>query len=771
MNKLDQKRILLLKDLLKKYDIQYYEKGESEISDAEYDRLYNEYLEFEKKYPELKELEDAPTRRVGAGDVAGTSTSLPKFTHKSPLLSINRKAKELSELKDFYDKIGGDGTEVIIEPKLDGITCNINYEAGTFVNAATRGNGYIGDLITNNFKNTDTQYPTSIPNNNSLEVRGEAIIPFDFFNKHLSNDYSNPRNAVAGIMRQVNPKDVKNKGIQVMFYDIGQTDMFMSDKDEQNVKHLKRLGFQTVPVFIANCWDSLKAYVESKMDGYIQQVNGFNVLLDEDKLFPQAVCDGLVIKVNSSKLREKIGFTEKGPKWAFAYKFKPLQETTRIDHVEWQVGKTGRIVPVAVFDEIALGGVKITRATLNNYDYMKMLPTLFAERNGQFISYTTPLKKSEFSLLQPGDILQDLKPEKSHSELNEVEIQDINTDGFWIHDIQEGIFDGEWYPIEEGRYLLKSEEIGLQMDDEIIVERSNDVIPRIIGIHHHSNQVDLTQSRALSFKVPNVCPVCGGIVEEKYPLHFCGNEECSAKMLGKMIHFVTRDAMNIVGMGDSIIELLLNEHLITDLPSIYDLKDKTDTLKKLPKFGNKKIQNLLESIELSKNPELSNFIYALSIPTVGKKTAKDLAKNFKTMDAILNCTTEELLNIDDMGEVMTNEIYTYFHSTHNQELIASLLNKGICLKEVIENGNLLNGKKFVITGTLENPRKFYQDMIEANGGKVSGSVSKNTDVVLIGADAGSKEDKARKLVAEGHPILLLDSEQAIRDYIFEIHKK
>ena len=213
-----------LKELIAKYDKQYYEEGVSDISDAEYDRLYEEYLEFENKYPELKDMADAPTKRVGAGDVAGTTTLLPKFTHHTPLLSINKKAKELEELKAFYESIGGDGVEVIVEPKLDGITCNINFENGELVNAATRGNGYIGDLITENFKNTDTIYPESL-GDFDLEIRGEAIIPYNFFKENLSKDYSNPRNAVAGIMRSINSEYVKGKGIQVMFYDIGQTSM------------------------------------------------------------------------------------------------------------------------------------------------------------------------------------------------------------------------------------------------------------------------------------------------------------------------------------------------------------------------------------------------------------------------------------------------------------------------------------------------------------------------------------------------------------------
>ena len=204
-------RVQEIKNLIAKYDRQYYELGQSDISDAEYDRLYEEYLQYEEKYPELKNMEDAPTRRIGAGKDAGSTTLFPKYTHKSPLLSINQKSRELEDLKDFYEFVGGDGTEVIIEPKLDGITCNINYENGFFVNAATRGNGYTGDLITENFQNTDTLYPKTLSDNASLEVRGEAIIPYDIFKESLQKDYSNPRNGVAGIMRSQDSQDVKGK--------------------------------------------------------------------------------------------------------------------------------------------------------------------------------------------------------------------------------------------------------------------------------------------------------------------------------------------------------------------------------------------------------------------------------------------------------------------------------------------------------------------------------------------------------------------------------
>lgn len=695
ISKKDLKKIQDLKDKINYYDSKYYEEGVSEISDAEYDRLYKEYEEFEKKYPELKNQSDAPTRKVGAGSNAGLSTGLPKFTHKSPLLSIDRKAKELSELKDFYEKIGGDGTEVIIEPKFDGITCNINYENGKFVNAATRGNGYIGDLITNNFINTNAKYPNKV-DCNEFEVRGEAIIPYDYFKKHLIDDYSNPRNAVSGIMRQIDSNDVKDKGVEVIFYDVGKTDKSLSEEDFDNTYTLKEMGFQDTPCYLVATWKALKEIVESRLNGMIKEIDGFNVLIADG--YPQAVCDGLVIKVNHLKEREEIGYSEKGPKWAFAYKFKPLQAITCIEEIEWQVGKTGKITPVANFRTVSLGGTKINRATLNNYDYMCNLPTV--KQNGEL----------------------DLE----------------NT-------------------------------IKVGAGDLIVVERSNDVIPRIVAVKKHfgsdtfePQDVKIQEEnhrKRETFNEPKICPICGGRVEKVGPLHFCNNYDCPKQIKRRIEHFASRDAMNIVGLGESIVDQLYEKKGIIHLDYIYDIKE--DDLLELDGFSNKKAENLLKSIEKSKNPELWRFIYALSIDNVGKKTAKDLAKRYKTIEALRKCKKEELLKIEDFGDIVADSVIDYFK---NHDWDVECLLEFVKPKEVATIGNKYSGLTFVITGTLKNPRNYYVEIIENNGGKVSNSVSKKTNVVLIGNDAGSKETKARELVSKGEKILILDTQEAVDKY-------
>lgn len=762
----DEKRIEELKQLIAKYDKQYYELGQSDISDAEYDRLYEEYVKLEEQYPELKEMKDSPTRKVGAGNDAGTTTLFPKYTHKSPLLSINQKSRDLNDLKDFYENVGGNGTEVIVEPKLDGITCNINYENGIFVNAATRGNGYVGDLITENFQNTDTFYPKTLSDNASLEVRGEAIIPYDMFKKSLQDDYSNPRNAVAGIMRSQDSQDIKDKSIQVMFYDIGKVEYVpLEDSDSNNVDYLKCVGFGSVPVCLVDTWQDLRKVVESRLNGMIKEVDGFNVLIADG--YPQAVCDGLVIKVNSRNKREHLGMTEKGPRWAFAYKFKPLHALTTLMDIEWQVGKSGKVVPVAVFDEISLGGVKITKATLNNPDYIQTLPTLYKERTvwrdksydtwGElaYIPYHESIKDIDYIL--PGDVLIDTHPEKTSSEMSTIIVKNLDDDrtGFYISDKE---YDGEWYPFEADRYYLANKEYGLHEGDTIIVERSNDVIPRIVAIHHH-NTVN-------PIKIPSTCPVCGHALVQNGPQLFCQNPDCNGQILGKMIQFVSRDGMNIVGLGGSILEVFLEKGYIQTYADIYRLDRYEKDILSLDKFGTRKYQNLQKSVKNSTNPTLSQFLYALGIPLVGKKTAKDLARAYGTLDKFLLTSYQSLIGIDDINSVTASSIMEWLEDKNHKGMIQEL--KGyVHIQEEKQSSNKLAGKSFVITGTLSNPRDYYVKLIEERGGKSVGSVSKKTYAVLIGENAGSKEKKARELIDKGINIILLDSEKKINEF-FEI---
>ena len=661
---------------LNHYSDVYYNQGIQEVSDAEYDRLYDELLKYAEQYPEIKEWEDSPIKNVGAD----ATSNFEKFTHKSPLLSIDQKSKEIDELKKWYEKIGS--PEVIVQPKLDGITVNINYEDGKFVNAATRGNGYVGDLITEQFKATDTDYPKNVWGD--LELRGEAIIPYDkFLESNMSDSYSNPRNAVAGIMHSKDANDVKGKNIFVMFYDVGFTNMeqFQNKSDIERANLIKAYGFTTLPTCLCSNWEELKKCVETKFYGGIVEKDGFNILdltlfeqvgnVLKQRTYLQAMCDGLVIKANDLDLREELGFSQKGPKWAFAFKFKPLQTITAVRDVEWQVGKSGRVTPVAQFDEISLGGTKISRATLNNPKYMSELPVYNAETGEFNLSYTR----------------------------------------------------------------------ALCYGDEILVERANDVIPRVVAIAQH-NTYDL-------IKYPEVCPECGEKLRFDGTLLWCDNDNCPSQILGKIEHWASKNAMDIVGLSSKTIETLHSEGFLNKISDLYNLKDHRDELLQLERFGEKSVDNLLNSIEESRTRDLARFIFALSIPNVGKVMSEDLAKYYKTIENLINnFSYNQILSLDSFGEVYANSTCEWLANIDNLRLIKEILEVGVNPKEVKTvklDSNNLDGKIFVITGTLSQPRKYFEELIIKNGGKLGSGVSKTTDYLLAGEKAGSKLDKATKL--------------------------
>lgn len=684
-----QEKYKILKEKITEYNIAYYEKGISLISDDEYDKLYAELEEMEREHPEFI-ASSSPTQVVGAGQYANSS-GLGKIIHGSPLLSINNKSTSIADLLLWYDKMGGDGTEVLIEPKLDGITINLSYQNGKLIQAATRGNGYIGESVLHNaeqISNISNKIPLN--HNSYFEVRGECVIPYDFFKEKLSDNFSNPRNTVAGIMRKLDCKNIAAFGPKIMLYDFGKTEgVLLNDIDSDNIKFLRSLNLTTVPYLSVNSAKQLSDIVSSKMNGYIREIDGFSVLVNNG--YPQAVCDGLVIKVNSYNLRDKIGMSEKGPKWAFGYKFKPLSATTRIDHIEWQVGKTGALTPVAVFDEISLGGTKITRATLHNYDYMQNLQ------------------------------------------------------------------------------VQNSEETGLKCDDVIVVERGNDVIPHITEIVRRNvpvftNNLETCLNnfrRCETFMMPSSCPVCGARVSGGT----CTGLNCKAKLKAKVEHFVSRDAFNITGLGEALIDTLVDLEYIEDLPDVFELSNYKQELMELDGMGYKKYANLVNSAEACKRIDLSRFIYSLSIPGVGLKTAKDLEREYKSLDKFMKARKEDLMNIDGIGDVVAEAIERFVSG--EGEIVERLIELGITINPLAAKSDNLAGKTFVITGTLKNSRDYYVKIIENNGGKVSNSVSKKTDFILLGADAGSKETKAKELINKGANIKILDTEEEITKIIGE----
>lgn len=769
-----------LKEKIKQYDHAYYVLKHPLISDAEYDRLLKEYENLEKLYPELK-TPDSPTQRVGAEPLS----KLEKFDHKTPLLSIDQKSKTIEALRKFYEDCGGNGVELLIQPKADGLTGNLNYapadsnefhqfigdakgtEYGSYlVNGATRGNGYTGELITENIR-TIKSVPLKIPFNGHLEVRGEIIISYNSFIKNFSDEYSNPRNLASGTIRQLDSRLVAERKPDIVFFDIGKCDKEFTE-DTERLEFLKSQGFKVMPTKVVNNLKDLIETCTSYFDGNIKIKDGFNVLDIQD--YPDMVCDGLVIKVNNLALREDLGMTAKGPKWAFAYKFKSLKAKTVLKQVICQVGRTGKLTPVGVFDEVNLGGTKVTRATLNNIDYIKNLgPTppdveeiLIDGFNGtvsfelegkkhtvqKVVRYVSTDNKHIMYMVVTAENKRIMFPQRT--ELDTMFSKKLKFQSIEFKEIN----------VEPSHFYMK-------IGDSITIERSNDVIPRVIGI----NYLERDKENVKDFEFPTVCPTCGFELEEIYPQHFCPNIDCPDRLKGSLQHFVQRDAMDIIGLGASLIDLFVEKGYLKSLKDIYALARYKDEILQLEGFGEKKVEKLFEAIEESKNREFWRVLYGLGIREVGKSMAKTLAKHFKSMENLIIATEDELRKVEDVGDATIQEIKHFFSNEKNLEVIDFLEAQGIKMcDDTVTTSDCFAGLTFVITGTLYKDgnkigRSDVQKIIEDNGGKVSNSVSKKTSVVIIGEDAGSKETKARDLVQKGTPITLLEGYAAFEKFL------
>ena len=670
-----------LKEMLNRWRYEYYTLGTPSVSDEMYDRAYDEYEELEKAYPSLKDS-DSPTTNVGAMPIL---KELDTIEHTTPLLSIPMKSKNISDLKKWYNDIGGEGTEVIVQLKKDGITINSSYDGGSFKYAATRGDGYVGNVVSEHIKAVKST-PIIIDYTGVLETRGEAIMDFYYFkdkfakfNTENEGSASSPRNLVAGSFNLLDIEEFKKRNVDVVYFELGQCDKQFSTAVEQ-IEFLKSLGFKTTPYKVVNNLEDLLKLCQSKFDNQIEVIDGFNVFTSkDDSEFPHILCDGLVIKNNSLKERQVIGNTAKGPKWAYAYKFESIYSKTTLRDVLHAVGKTGKITPTAVFDAVNLAGAEVKNATLNNYSFLSNIPVLN----------------------------------------NDLEI--IGHDH-------------------------------LSIGDTIIVEKSNDVIPRVVGIVEKNNDNYI--------EVPKQCPTCGSSVklDEGGILHYCSNPECDSRIERKLSHFVSREAMDISGLGGSTLKVFLDKGFITNFADIYELSQYKDEILKLKKFRETKYNNLIKGIEKSKNQPFETVLAALSIPGVGTTTAKALASEFGNIDNLIKASINDLEKVKDIGSKLSKDIVSYFENQSNIEIINKL--KGLGLNFVSENKTVsdkFKDKTFVITGTLQESRNYYKDIIEANGGKVSSSVSGKTNYVLIGEDAGSKETKARDLKAQGKPIELIES--------------
>ncbi len=629
----------------------YYTLDEPLVSDGEYDQIYDELRKLEEETGYVRD--DSPTQVVG-GEILD---KFEKHFHITKLLSQN-KAQTHEELEAWIDRcnrlrddynINHDDKlaelEYIMEYKFDGLTVNLTYNNGNLVNAATRGNGIIGEEISPQVR-TIRSIPNRIKEKSLLEIQGEALMPLSEltrYNEENELQLKNARNAAAGALRNLNTKETAKRKLTAYFYSIPTNNLDFATEEDM-LEFLKEQGLLIHP--------------------YHKKVHNLEEMLaeldfiEEERKNIDILTDGVVIKINDKRTQEVLGSTNKFPRWSIAYKFEAEEYTTILREVVWNVGRSGKVTPSAILDPVEFSGATVSRATLNNYD----------------------------------DIIR------------------------------------------------KKVRIG----SKVFIRRSNDVIPEILGV------VDENQEGTKEIEKPSKCPYCGSELIQGNVHIICPNSiSCKPQLLARMEHFTSRNAMDIEGLSEKTIAQLMEELDINEVDDIYDLS--YDDLINLDRFGDKKTKNLLNAIEASKKVDLDNFIYAIGIPNVGERTSRDLANKFKSFDALRHASLEELSDIDDIGEITAQNIIEYFRDPNISKSIDNLLEKGIEISEVKadNNSNSLNDMTFVITGTIDNyKRDDIKKLLESNGAKVTGSVSKNTDVVLAGEKSGSKKDKAKDLGIE-----------------------
>lgn len=665
------------KDTLTRYEFlikeitrhdELYEQGTPEIGDGEYDDLYFELLTIEKTYPEIIS-KDSPSQKVNTVLV----DSLEKKTHSVPMLSLN-KIKEVDDLISFINDIKGD---IIAQEKLDGLTVVLEYDNGELVCATTRGNGYIGEVVTHNLK-TFKNIPKKIPFKNHLELRAEALVLIKEFERinNEGGNYSNPRNLASGTLRQLDSKICAERNMKAYIFDLVYAEGMNFNTDIEALEWLESLCFEIVPYKVFKKED--KDFLQNIKDYVSNYENSIRKTLDY-------MIDGLVFKSNDYKEREVLGYTAKWPRWATAFKFKAQEATTELIDVVAQVGKTGQITPVAVFNKINIE-VDIERATLNNYRLIK--------------------------------------------------------------------------------------EMDLKIGDTITVIRSNDVIPKITNVIKSKRT-----GKEIDIQVPDKCPICGSKTEFIGENLYCIGTNCPAQIKGSLLNYVSRNAMDITGLGKETIEDFYEKGFLRTIQDIYKLSEHEEEICNMNGYGKRKYQNIIKSIDKSKTKELSNLIYALSIKLIGETTAKEIAKHFKDVDKIIELAKdkdafiEECYKIDDFGVEKTNSLYNYFSNEANIELINYLKDQGINTKETVvevKENSFLAGKTFVITGTINhfNNRKELETFIKNNGGKCSGSVSKKTSY-LINNDITSTSGKNNEAKKLGIPII---SEEQFLEYVKQNEK-
>ena len=641
-------RVEEITKLLEKYNYEYYVLDNPTVSDAEYDRLMQELIALETKYPELKSPL-SPSQRVG-GQV---QDEFKKITHKRMMLSLANAFND-ADLRDFDKKIrdvlGVEKVKYMAEMKIDGLGISLVYR-NNLIYAATRGDGTIGEDVTSNVI-TIKSVPSHIDCNEELEIRGEVFMP----KKSLAklNEiraktgeplFANARNAAAGSIRQLDSSVAASRGLDGFWYYFVNAKDFGIRYHSEALNYADKLGFKTNPERrLCNGIDEVISYIEE---------------YTEKRPSLAYDIDGIVIKVDDMDTYDKLGYTSKTPRWAIAYKFPPEEVVTKLTDIIYTVGRTGKITPNAVLEPVRVAGSLVQRATLHNEDFIK-------DKN-------------------------------------------------------------------------------LMIGDYVVLRKAGDVIPEVVRVVKERRGSDVVPYQMISN-----CPVCGSPLVRVDAMHYCVNPHCEAKKIEGIIHFSSRDAMDIEGMGEKVVEQFFNQGFIRSISDIYDLGQYRQGIISLDGWKDKSIDNLLEAIEKSKQNSLEKVLFGLGIKEVGAKMAKTLARKYGNIDALSQATAEELSEIPDVGPVLVKSLTEWFADERNQELISALKERGLNF-EYIGNtvkaaGNYFSGKTVVLTGTLSSMgRKEATTLLEDVGAKVTGSVSKATDCVIAGVEAGSKLDKAQQL--------------------------
>lgn len=650
-----KEEIVALRKQLEIWSNKYYDEDNPEVSDYEYDMTMNKLKELEKEFPDLI-TKDSLTQKVGGHVKEG----FEKVEHEVPMQSL-QDIFSFSELEEFKDRVyksakenkfAEDEVKFVVETKIDGLSASLEYKEGKFVRGATRGNGLIGEDVTENLK-TIKSIPKELSEPINIIVRGEVFIGKKEFEKmneerelNEEKTFANARNAAAGSLRQLDQKIAKQRPLDIYIFNVQKIEGREFESHYEELNYLKKLGFNVNPVLIS-CNNIPEAIEAIEKIGEDREKLTFGI-------------DGAVIKVDNLKLREKMGTTSKVPRWAIAYKYPPEKKETKLEDIVCQVGRTGAITPMAILNPVKVAGSTISKTTLHNEDFIK--------------------------------------------------------------------------------------EKDIRVGDTIVVQKAGDVIPEILEVKKEKRK-----GTEVIFEMPKVCPVCGAPVirEEGEAVSRCIGIECPAKLIRNIIHFVSRDCMNIDGLGDKIIEQLIEKNLISNIADIYFLE--FEDIATLKKNGKKFTQNLIDAINNSKNNDLYRLIAALGIRHIGVKAAKTLARKYKTMENLMQASIESLVMTNDIGEISANSLYEFFRQEQTIDLIDRLKKAGVNMNviETEEIDNRFEGKTFVLTGSLEQfSRKEASDLIEKHGGKVSSSVSKKTDYVLAGEEAGSKLTKAQSLGVE-----------------------